>query len=81
MRTTLTLDKDVAAELKSAVRRSGRSFKAVVNDLLRRALNAREPPVKRQRFVVHARDLGLRPGLSYDHVEELLERLDGPDPD
>ncbi len=35
MRTTLTLDDDIAAKLKAEARRSGRSFKAAVNDLLR----------------------------------------------
>ncbi len=37
MRTTLTLDADVAALVKKAMR-SGRSLKEVVNDALRRGL-------------------------------------------
>ena len=35
MRTTLTIDDNIARQLKEIVHRSGRSFKAVVNDALR----------------------------------------------
>lgn len=38
MRTTLTLDDDVAMLLKKQVRESGRTFKDVVNHVLRRGL-------------------------------------------
>ena len=48
-----------------------------INELLRIALiqtGKRNPP---EPFVVNARPLGLRPGLSYDNVEDLLDQLDG----
>jgi hypothetical protein len=77
VRTTLTLDDDVAAKLKSEVRRSGNSFKKVLNDLLRLALNARRLPERRP-FEVAARPLHLRPGLGYDNVGDILEQLEGP---
>jgi hypothetical protein len=79
VRTTLTLDEDVAAKLRAEVRRSGCSFKEAVNEALRRGLltgtaRAKEPP-----FEVKARDLGrLRPGLSLDSVASLLEQIEGP---
>lgn len=38
MRTTLTLDPDVAAALDRLRRSDERSFKAIINDLLRRGL-------------------------------------------
>lgn len=38
VRTTLTLEDDVAAAIQALVRERGDSFKAVVNDLLRRGL-------------------------------------------
>lgn len=79
MRTTLTLDEDVAAKLKSEVRRSGRSFRDVVNDTLRRGLAGRRPSTEQQPFKVAARDLGeLRPGLSLDKISELVEQVEGP---
>lgn len=76
MRTTITLDDDVAARIREEMRASGRSFKQAVNHLLRRALDVR-PAAAPRRFVVEARPLGLRPGLSYDDVEGLLDLLEG----
>jgi hypothetical protein len=80
VRTTLSLDEDVASRLKAEVRRSGKPFKEVVNEHLRSSLasrasgRARQPP-----FEIHARDLGeLRPGLSLDNIGDLLEATEGP---
>ena len=80
MRTTLTLDEDVASRLKAEARRSGKPFKEIVNDCLRLALSNRrrdrtpEPP-----FEIRARDLGaLRPGLSLDNIGDLIEAAEGP---
>ncbi len=78
MRTTLTLDDDVAAKLRAEVRRSGVSFKEVVNGLLRRALNSPPNPRPRARFRVRARAMGEQPGLNYDNIGDLLERVEGP---
>jgi hypothetical protein len=77
VRTTLTLDEDVAAKLKAEVRRRGQPFKQVVNDLLRLALTPPRP-VKLPPFKVEARDLGLRPGLDLDDISELIEQVEGP---
>jgi hypothetical protein len=78
-RTTITLDEDVAAKLKAEARRSGRPFREVVNDALRRGLASRRQPPGREPFRVVARDLGdLRPGLSLDNIGDLLEQLEGP---
>jgi hypothetical protein len=80
VRTTLTLDEDVAERLKAEARRSDRPFRAVVNEFLRLGLSSRprgrpHPPP----FVVRARDLGaLRPGLSLDNIGDLLEAAEGP---
>jgi predicted transcriptional regulator len=38
MRTTLTLDDDLAKELQETARNSARSFKEVINDTLRHGL-------------------------------------------
>ena len=79
MRTTLTLDDDVAGKLKSLARRTGRAFRDVVNDTLRRGLATRVVPSPREPFRVEARDLGpLRPGLSLDNIWDLVERVEGP---
>ena len=79
MRTTLTLDDDVAAKLKGEARRAGRSFREIVNETLRRGLAMRRSTAKRQPFRVEARDLGdLKPGLSLDNIADLIEQVEGP---
>jgi hypothetical protein len=78
MRTTLTLDDDVGAKLKSESRRTGRPFREIVNEMLRRGLATQRPASHRQPFTIAARDLGdLRPGLSLDNVAELIEQVEG----
>jgi hypothetical protein len=77
MRTTLSLDDDVARLLEKESRKSGASFKEVVNRLLRLGLMAATNP-PRKPFVVAPRKLGLPPDLNYDNVAELLEELEGP---
>jgi hypothetical protein len=78
MRTTLTLDDDVAAQLQAESRRSGRPFRDIVNETLRRGLANRPRVPSRQAFKVMARDLGdLGPGLSLDNVAELIEKVEG----
>ena len=80
MRTTLTLDEDIAAKLKAETRRTGKSFKAAVNDTLRLGLNARRKRPPTTPFAVHARDLGsLRPGISLDDIGAVLEQAEGSD--
>jgi hypothetical protein len=77
VRTTLSLDDDVARLLNQESRRSGASFKEVVNHFLRLGLMAKKRPA-RKRFVVTPCKLDLPAGLSYDNVEQLLEALEGP---
>lgn len=79
MRTTVTLEEDVAARLIELQRQTGRSFKAIVNETLRLGLEcqARAQRSPRPRFRVTARALGIRPGLNYANVGELLEQLEG----
>ncbi len=77
MRTTLSLDDDVARLLEREARRSGSSFKEVVNRFLRAGLMAGRRP-NRKPFTVVPRNLGLPAGRSYDNIEQLLEALEGP---
>jgi predicted CopG family antitoxin len=79
VRTTLTLDDDVAVKLKAESRRGGRSFREVVNEALRRGLVDRRMATRVPAFAVSARDLGdLKPGLSLDNIAELIERVESP---
>jgi plasmid stability protein len=78
VRTTLTLDDDVAAKLKIEARRNGKSFKEIVNGLLRVALNSKRVPPGNKAFKVDARPMGLLPGIDLDNIGQLIEQLDGP---
>lgn len=77
MRTTLTLDDDVAAKLAAEAKRTGQPYRRLVNDALRNGL---ESSAKRELppFRVRASNLGLRPGIDIDDIWGLIERLDGP---
>jgi hypothetical protein len=67
MRTTLTLDDDVAAKLKAESRRAGRPLRDIVNETLRRGLASRPTTARPQPLRITVRDLGnLKPGLSLD---------------
>ncbi len=76
MRTTLTLDRDVADRLASEVRRTGRSFKALVNDALRLGLGLAGKRPRAPRFVVEPHALGLKAGLDPDRLNQLVDELE-----
>jgi hypothetical protein len=77
VRTTLTLDEDVAKLLSREVRKTGEPFKQVVNRFLRLGLTAVKQPAGKP-FVVKPWNLRSPPGLDFDNVEELIEALEGP---
>lgn len=78
MRTTLTLDDDVAVRVKQEQRRRKLSFREVVNTLIREGLErddrARQP---RAAFETRGFDLGASLVGSLDNVEEVLARAEG----
>jgi hypothetical protein len=82
MRTTLTLDDDLAERLADLARESRKPFKAVVNETLRRGLGNSAP--KLPPFVIKARPMNLRPGIDPRRLKELAwepeEKLPRRDP-
>lgn len=71
MRTTLTLDDDVARLVEQATYRERRSTKEVINDALRRALRAGE--ARPYRVQVH--QSGLRPGIDTRRLNQLVDEM------
>ena len=59
MRTTLTIDDDVAALLEKENRRANEPMKQTVNRVLRSGLTVAANPPKPKRFVVKPFDTGL----------------------
>ena len=78
MRTTLTIDDDIAGLVEQEMRQSGESFKGTINRLLRLGLIASKNPEPRKRFVVTPRALNTGLGTRYEKVEDLIESLEGP---
>ena len=78
MRTTLTIDDDVASLLKRENRRSGEPFKQTVNRCLRIGLTAPQQRVRSKPFKVTPIDLQLPEGINLDKTSAILEALEGP---
>ena len=76
MRTTLTLDPDVARLLQEATHRQRRPFKQVVNDALRRGM-APVPGVRAAgSFRVNPHTTTLRPGIDPGVLNRLGDELE-----
>ena len=82
MRTTVTLDPDVAAKLKAVARERGISFKQALNQAVRAGLGTGRRPAAA--FKPYTQPMGLRAGLNLDKAlglaaaledDEILRRL------
>lgn len=78
MRTTITLDDDVAASLRRLEKRRGVKFKALVNEALREGIKSLvAPPKKRGVFRTRSVDLGSCRAANVDNVAEVLAVAEG----
>jgi len=79
MRTTLTIDDDVAAELERLRRSRDESMKDLVNEALRRGIkDMASPPKLRKPFRTTA--VSLKPRISnVDNISEILALAEGDD--
>ena len=77
IRTTVSLDDDVAARVKRESLSRGASFRDTLNDLLRAALLAIEYKPRRRALAIRPTHMGHKPGLNYDSIESLLEYGEG----
>ena len=74
MRTTVTLDPDVAAKLKQEARDRGVSFKEALNSSVRRGLGGGSAASRPYR--VPKRRLGARPGVDLDRALTLAASIE-----
>jgi predicted transcriptional regulator len=78
MRTTLTLDDDVAASLKRLLKTRDASLKALVNEALRRGLKEMSGrPKPRTPFRTRAIDAGPPLLANIDNIAEVLAVVEG----
>ena len=73
MRTTVSLDDDVAAAVDELRRQRQLGMSEAVNELIRAGLRA---PRRRRQFRQRTADLGLR--IDVSNVAEAVDLLDGP---
>lgn len=77
IRTTLTIDEDLAIQIVEIQRSKKVTLRFVVNSLLRKGLMADALADKKVRFVVKSKSMGRpRESVNFDKVNEVLERLD-----
>ncbi len=76
MRTTLTLDPDVARRLRDRLADRNTTLKQVVNDALRRGLAAEPQSKPRRRFRVIPHSFGFRPGIDVYKLNQLADELE-----
>lgn len=78
MRTTLTLEKDVAAMLERLRKARGGKLKDLVNEALRQGLKqAAKPPRRRNDFRTESANLGTCRLGNVDNVAEILAVVEG----
>jgi len=76
MRTTLTIEEDLAVQLEELRRRKGLSLKKVVNLLLKEGLRTQQAPPKPKRYRTKPRQLGLMPGYDSTKLNQLADELE-----
>jgi hypothetical protein len=75
MRTTVDLDPDVDARLRTLARERGVPLRVVINDALRAGLHPTVTSETRP-YVLPSRRLGLRPGVDVDKALALAGELE-----
>lgn len=77
MRTTVTLDDDVASRVKELAHVRRTSFKEALNEVLRRGLNAQDlEGAAEPRFEVRPHPGGFRPGVDPRRLNQLVDELE-----
>jgi hypothetical protein len=76
MRTTLTLDPDVARLIEDEMHRQRKPFKQVVNEAIRRGLAPRPGAVRRRRYRVRPHDATFVPGIDPRRLNALVDELE-----
>ncbi len=76
MRTTLTLEPDVARLIEEEAHRQRKSIKQVVNEALRKGLSPRAADRPHQRYRVRPHQTTLRPGIDIGSLNQLVDELE-----
>jgi len=77
VRTTVTVDDELYERLRERARQSRRSLTSVLNEAIALGLVAGSASIPRK-VELSVFSLGLKEGLSYDNIGDLLDQLDDP---
>jgi hypothetical protein len=75
MRTTLTLEPDVALKLSRRMKQDGLTLKQAVNQALRTGLAAPAKP-RKAGFKVEPHSFRAKPGIDFDKLGQLADELE-----
>jgi hypothetical protein len=75
MRTTLTIEPDVAQQIRRRMSQKKLPLKSVVNEALRAGLSSVEKE-KKVRFVVEPHSCKLRAGIDMDKLNQLADEME-----
>jgi hypothetical protein len=77
MRTTLTLDNDLAERLKQVAARDGKPFKQTVNETLRAGLGLRDKPARKtKKLPLLTFRSRLKTGIDETKLNQLVDQLE-----
>ena len=76
MRTTLTIDDDIALRIEQQRQRDGQSLKQVINRLLREGLRHDQRPSEARKYRTKTHKLRMRPGFDAARLNRLADELE-----
>lgn len=76
MRTTVTIDDDLLAQIEDLRRREGLSFRGALNQLLRAGIQSQGQPPKPTPYRTPTRKLGLRTGVDATKLNQLVDEME-----
>ena len=76
MRTTLTIDDDIAVRIEERRRRDGQSLRHVINRLLREGLRHDQRPPEARKYRTKTHKLHLRPGFDAARLNRLADEIE-----
>lgn len=78
MKTTVTIEEDLSAQLARAAQAAGMDVNQIANHVIREGLKAVTPPpgIEPKPFVQRTYDLGLRPEFNWDKASAIADSLE-----
>ena len=79
MRTTVTIDDDLAISLEELRKREGLSFKVALNQVIRIGIQAKSAPPRARKYRTPTMSLGLMPGIDPTRLNSMVDELETDD--